>query len=359
MRLARNLWTWITGRRSPGVARHAVSRQSVTHIIILDGTASSLEDGRESNAGLTYKLLCDLPLTAEQSLYYEPGIQWRDWASTQDVVMGRGINRQIRRAYGYLASRYHPGDRIVLIGYSRGAFAVRSLAGVIDRVGLVRAQHATVRNIRQAYRHYQTPPSDQALVAFRTAHCHAHIEIEMVGVWDTVKALGLRLPLLWKLTEAQHAFHNYHLGKAIRHGFHALALDETRQVFKPLLWDTTNGNGSGARVEQVWFRGCHGDVGGQLNGFDAARPLSNIALVWMLERMAECGAILPGDWRDRFPCDADAPSVGSFRGWGKLFLFRRRRKVGRDPSERLHPSVGQRRAVNLPVYEAEPVSPAS
>ena len=63
-------------------------------------------------------------------------------------MMGRGINRQIRRAYGYLASRYRPGDKIYLFGYSRGAYAVRSLAGVIDRIGLLRPEHATVRHIR-------------------------------------------------------------------------------------------------------------------------------------------------------------------------------------------------------------------
>lgn len=68
---------------------------------------------------------------------------------------GPGINRQIRRAYGYLASRYRPGDRIFLFGYSRGAFAVRSLAGIMDRVGLLRADQATERNVQLAYRHYR------------------------------------------------------------------------------------------------------------------------------------------------------------------------------------------------------------
>ncbi len=54
------------------------------------------------------------------------------------MIEGRGINRQIRRVYGFIASRYRPGDRIFLFGYSRGAYAVRSLAGVIDQVGLLR-----------------------------------------------------------------------------------------------------------------------------------------------------------------------------------------------------------------------------
>ena len=78
-----------------------------------------------------------------------------DWTSALEVALGRGINEKIRHAYGVLASRYRPGDRIYLIGYLRGAYAVRSLAGVIYKVGLLRAEQATMRNIRQAYCHYQ------------------------------------------------------------------------------------------------------------------------------------------------------------------------------------------------------------
>ena len=66
---------------------------------------SSLEPGQETNAGLTFKLLKEAGRRANLTLYYEAGIQWRDWKSTLDVMMGRGINRQIERAYGVLASR--------------------------------------------------------------------------------------------------------------------------------------------------------------------------------------------------------------------------------------------------------------
>ncbi|QGX97688.1 DUF2235 domain-containing protein [Roseovarius faecimaris] len=317
----------------------AGARGVQTHVIILDGTMSSLEDGCESNAGLTYKLLCDRK-QPNVSLYYEAGLQWQDWRATGDVLFGRGINRQIQRAYGYLASRYHPGDRIFLMGYSRGAFAVRSLAGVIDRIGLLRAEHATERNVTTAYRHYRSNGGGAAAQDFARAYCHATVEIEMVGVWDTVKALGLRLPILWRWSEPAHAFHNHQLGASVKHGYHALALDETRAVFTPVMW-LSDGDLPG-HVEQVWFRGSHGDVGGQLNGFDAARPLSNLSLVWMLERAVVAGLELPPGWQARFPQDPSAPSTGTWRGWGKLFLARNPRRVGEDPSERLHSSVAVR-----------------
>ncbi|MDO9637940.1 MAG: DUF2235 domain-containing protein [Pseudotabrizicola sp.] len=310
------------------------------HIIVLDGTMSSLLPGYETNAGLAFHLLSEQTNGQRRRLYYEPGLQWEGWANVGAVAQGRGINRQIRRAYGWLATQYRPGDRIFLLGYSRGAFAVRSLAGVIDQIGLLRQDEATERNVTLAYRHYMSGPQSQAARIFARDSCHPAAPIEMVGVWDTVKALGLRLPLLWMLTDGRHAFHNHQLGGSIRHGFHALALHETRAVFAPVLWDCPEdwqGN-----VEQVWFAGAHADVGGQVGGFAPARPLANIPLVWMLGRAEACGLVLPDGWRARFPCDPQAPMVGTWRSWGKLFMLRARRVVGDDRSEKLHPSVAER-----------------
>lgn len=302
---------------------------------------STLDPGEETNAGLTYKLLQEAKNIqtdgAGLSIYYEAGVQWHDWSGMFDVMMGRGINRQIRRAYGYLASRYRRGDRIILMGYSRGGYAVRSLAGVIDTVGLVRAEHANVRNIVTAYRHYQRNPSGPYAHQFRERFCHREIGIEMVGVWDTVKALGLRLPLLWRLAELQHGFHSHHLGLSVKAGYHALALDETRVVYEPVLWDCPPN--WPAHIEQVWFRGTHGDVGGQLAGAYAARPLANIPLVWMLGKLEQSGVDLPPGWRTQFPRDATAPSAGSWQGWARIFLSRRKRVVGHDRTERLHETV--------------------
>lgn len=312
-------------------------RGVVDHVIILDGTMSTLEPGRETNAGLIFRLLADCGRSAHRTVYYEQGLQWEGWRRMINVAQGRGLSRQIRRAYGWLASHYRPGDRIFLIGYSRGAYAVRSLAGVIDQVGLVKREHATERGVLLAWRHYKLNPGSTTAQAFRRRFCHQEAPIEMVGVFDTVKALGLRLPLLWMLTDKRNAFHNPHLGPGVRHGFHALARDETRAVYAPVLWRSPK-NWPG-NVEQVWFRGAHADIGGQIGDRLCSRPLSNIPLVWMLDRAETLGLTLPLGWRDRFPCDPTAPMIGTWRGFGKCFLLRRRRSIGTDPSERLHSSV--------------------
>src|SRR5690606_4728232 len=123
--------------------------------------------------------------------------------------------------------------------------------------------------------------------AFRRAYCHDTLPIEMVGVWDTVMALGLRLPVLWRLGAKAYEFHSAALGESVLRGYQALALDETRVAYQPLIWKP--GPETRADVRQVWFRGAHSDIGGQLAGFEAARPLANIPLVWMLERGEEAG----------------------------------------------------------------------
>lgn len=337
-RLNNSISHWLKSRFGDGAPTVAPpTRGQTIHVIIIDGTMSTLEPGDETNAGLTAKLLGEMG--SEVSLYYEPGLQWSHWRKAGDVVFGRGINRQIRRAYGYLASRYRPGDKVFLFGFSRGAYAVRSLAGVIDRVGLLTPEAATERNIRDVYRHYECTPDGEAARIFVRNHCHEKVEIEMIGVWDTVKSLGLNMPFLWRLSAPRHAFHNHQLGKSVKHGFHAIARNETRVAYAPVMWDTTD-DWEGHLV-QMWFRGVHGDIGGHLSGRRTSRPLANIPLVWMLEQADRCGLPLPEGWAERFPQDVSAPSMGTFVGLGKWLVTRKPRTVGCDPSERVHPSVAQ------------------
>ena len=336
-KLRNKILRWIGRAPRSEHSTPARGKGPVTHVIILDGTMSTMVPGWETNAGMTYRLLQEVgyPL----ALYYEAGVQFQSWRRAPDVLMGRGINRQIRRAYGYLASRYRPGDKIFLIGYSRGAFAVRSLAGVIDTVGLLKPEAATVRNVRQAYRLYQADERPFETDDFKQTFCHERVEIEMIGVWDTVKALGVRLPLIWQFFEQKHRFHNHQLGASVKKAFHAIALDETREAFSPVMWETTAEHDG--RIVQMWFRGAHGDIGGMLGDYMPARLLSNIPLIWMLEQAEACGLPLPKNWTIRYPTDPDAPSVGTWRGWGKMFLIRKRRRVGGDASERTHPSVSK------------------
>ncbi len=312
-------------------------RPTKTHVIIIDGTLSRLSDGHETNAGLLYKLLLDAGPTAVQTVGYDPGVQGSGSRKWINILAGTTINASIMSAYSILCTRYRPGDRIMLFGYSRGAYAVRSLAGMIARVGLLRQQHAVHRRILRAFRYYEAETRTNHARVFSIKFCHRDIPIAMVGVWDTVGALGLPYPILSRLHPMATEFHDHDLGDNIQHAYHALALDETRGAYAPIMWDPHEG-WAGTQL-QMWFAGSHGDVGGHIWPICTDRGLSNLSLVWMLEQAERCGLRLPQDWRDRFPTDPTVPSIGTHRGWAKFFVIRKRRQAGLIAGEQIHPTV--------------------
>ena len=116
------------------------------------------------------------------------------------------------------------------------------------------------------------------------ADCRFPVRIKCVAVWDTIGNLGI--PLVRKgLIKELLGFHDTELSPTVDVGLHALAIDEPRGPFEPTLWTIKRGSAlpPGQIVEQVWFPGCHANIGGGYR--DSA--LSDIALLWMAERMAQ------------------------------------------------------------------------
>ncbi|MEL6479034.1 MAG: DUF2235 domain-containing protein [Pseudomonadota bacterium] len=315
-------------------------------IYISDGTLSSLCRGKETHAGRMFRLLEELGQRSGQLFDYDRGVQGRGWRRWLNAASGTGINRSILRGYAFLSTRWRPGDRIFLLGYSRGAYAVRSLAGMIGRIGLVREGHRGERRLRRAFGLYKEGSAPE-MAAFSAAHCHRDVPIEMVGAWDTVRALGLPYPLLSYLAPAATEFHDHALGPHIAHGYHALALDEDRCAFRPILWERSP-DWKG-RLEQCWFPGAHGDVGGDLRAYPDAAPLTHIPFAWMLRRAERLGLRLPDGWEARFPEDPAAPIQGCRRGIARAFLLRQRRDPGRGDGAFLHMSIAARIAA-VPGY---------
>lgn len=332
MPLSSRLGRWLSGRHG-APRRLPPHRAPATHVVLIDGTLSSLVHGRETNIGLTYRLLRDLPERAPVTLYYEPGIQWRGWRRGLEVIAGRGLDAQIARAYLFLARNYRPGDQIMAMGYSRGAYAVQALVGLIERQGLLRAAQITPETLDRVGRLDRDARGSPAAHALKAALCHPRVPIGFLGAYDTVRPRDPGAPGPGPGPEGTMP------GPATRVARHALALDERRTAYAPMLWHTRPDEVAAGRVRQMWFRGSHGDVGGQLGPCRRARPLSNIPLVWMLSEAEAAGLPLPVHWRHRFVTDAHAPAMGMNQGMGKLFLTRRRRPVGEDPSEGLHPSA--------------------
>ncbi len=309
-------------------------------IFVCDGTLSSITAGEETNAGQLYRLLSERGQDARQRYEYDRGVQGTGWRRWLNAASGLGVNLSICRGYAFLATHYRPGDRIFLFGYSRGAYAVRSLAGMIGGIGLLRRNYATARHVNLAFRFYEIDSQSNARREFTKRRCYAQVPIEMLGVWDTVKSLGLPYPLINRLAPMATEFHDHQLADHIAHGYHALAIDEDRQSFRPILWrQSPHWEG---RLEQVWFPGAHADVGGDVRALGAARPLGNVSFNWMLRRAARHGIMLPDDWDQRYPEDPCAPLIGSRRGVGRFFILRENRRLGGADGETLHLSVRER-----------------
>ena len=203
--------------------------------------------------------------------------------------IGLGVDDNIRSAYMFIAQNYVPKDEIFLFGFSRGAYTVRSLAGLINACGILKRQK--LGDLPNAWAYYRSEPPPHSPQDFQTKYktdCHADAEIRFLGVWDTVGALGIPGGLFSPENAKKFAFHDTGPCAAMKRGCHALAIDEHRHEFVPTLW--TEPAPDGVKIEQVWFAGAHADVGG---GY-VTRELADIPLVWMAKKAEQDGLAL--DW---------------------------------------------------------------
>ena len=216
-------------------------------------------------------------------------------------TLGMGVIDRIVRGYTFLSRVYEPDDDIHLVGFSRGAYTVRALAGMIAQVGLLDRSRYDVTDKRHAYQLGvaawckakraslsvgELSKMANGMLGFLEAAVAArlrntdlipHVPMASVAVWDTVGALGIpkyadneRFDVL-RFTDSK-------LSPMVARGFHAMAIDELRLDFPVAKWDPRDG------VEQVWFVGAHSDVGG---GYPATECyLSDIAFDWMMTKLA-------------------------------------------------------------------------
>jgi len=242
-----------------------------------------------------------------QLLFYEPGVGTTPDERLLGGAFGYGLSANVRNCYRFLAETYAPGDEIFLFGFSRGAYTARSVAGLVRKCGILRAEN--VDQVDAAFAFYrdrtsQTHPDALASQIFRKMYSWDEEEIpfliHFIGVWDTVGALGIPegLPGWSEMStrftgwEKLWGFHDTQLSSRVRFAYQALAIDEQREPFKPTLWTRDpDDTGSGQTLEQVWFSGVHTEVGGG----SADPSLSDIALLWMVAHATDCGLVLDPD----------------------------------------------------------------
>ena len=255
-------------------------------VILADGTWNSPENSEVTNVVQLARAIAPRTPTgnAPQVVFYDWGVG-SDGSRLWSGLTGAGIEKNIVDGYRFLVHNYEPGDALYFFGFSRGAYTVRSLAGLIRQAGILRREHEGM--IPEAYRLYRersddSHPKDPRATAFRALHAHAdRTEIDFVGVWDTVGRLGIPL-LHWGAGDGEAIpFHDVKASSIIRCARHAVAIDERRVDYVPTLWEPK----PGMDIQQVWFAGAHSDVGG---GY-AEQGLSNCALRWIIAEAEAVG----------------------------------------------------------------------
>lgn len=260
-------------------------------------------------------------------------------------VTGAGIHKNILDGYRYIVQNYHPGDKIFLFGFSRGAYTVRALSGLINNCGILKRPDA--RLVIEAWKIYKNPgkachPEGPTAIAFREAHSHTSRAVHFVGVWDTVGALGLPFGILGML-DPKDEFYDTKMGANVAVARHAMAIDEKREDFIPTLWTPR----PGVDVKQVWFAGVHSDVGGSYGPDANGNEAADLALQWMTEEAATVGLKIEPHLKQRLSDGLIAPLHNSRR---HIFRFKQpldRELVVSGIPTLIHPSVKAR-------YEADP-----
>lgn len=265
-------------------------------VVCCDGTWSKPDNKVVTNVEKIARSVQNDPALAggiTQLVYYIAGVGASSYAADRMLggAFGFGLSQNVISSYRFLAQNYEPGDEIFIVGFSRGAYTARSLAGMIGRVGLLTERALVEERLRDAVRLYQRKQPDEGAFGasvgeFSHDHCHP-AKIRFLGVFDTVGALGVP-GFRWRSPR----FHDVQLGPAVLCARQALAIDETRLVFAPTLWEISADAPAGTsthdeRVKQVWFEGAHADVGG---GYPET-GLSDTALLWMAREARAAGLV--------------------------------------------------------------------
>jgi len=323
-------------------------------VLLSDGTGNSSAKIFKTNVWRLYQALNLIDAT-KQVAYYDNGVGTSSFKPFAILggVFGFGLKRNVIDIYSFCCRNYRPGDDIFGFGFSRGAFTIRVVAGLIASQGLVKYtfdEAALARSAHDAYRAYRrrfniarslvTPlrACRDALIRTGRKLCgipvdpnpRIQVKIHFLGVWDTVDAYGGPIEeitraidyWIWPLSMPDHF-----MSTKINRACHALSLEDERDAFRPVLWDERyvrdhdgklhpmqppgwkptidSAKYSAAidqmRLSQVWFVGVHSDIGG---GYPQD-GLSYFTLDWMIDRAIPYGLRLLKPAHDQLALAAD------------------------------------------------------
>ena len=290
-------------------------------IVCADGTGNKGGYSPDSNVYRVYKSVeknvfsKDDDSVAEQVVFYDNGVgtNTNKYLRAAGGAFGFGFEVNVCDLYRFLARNYCAGDKIYFFGFSRGASTVRACSGMISKCGLAKGEGLRNREldnlVGEAFHAYKKHKKEPTIAENLKCSNRSHgtVDIEFLGVWDTVVALGfpkrtditglvtLVLNIIfyameWLLNKIwPHNFYYYKLTDNVLYGCQALAIDDERTAFWPFVWSEKNipdvKDRTEDNVEQVWFSGMHSNVGG---GYERS-GMAGIPLYWVLRRAESKG----------------------------------------------------------------------
>jgi uncharacterized protein (DUF2235 family) len=300
-------------------------------VILCDGTGNEISENI-SNVLKLYRCLRKTDKTApRQIVYYDPGVGtlsrpnvWARFKQDVNAVLGLatgyGLDDNVLAAYRFLVQHWQEGDRIYLFGFSRGAYTVRVLAGLIHKIGLIAPEQSNLAGSGLiAYKAFSsdevpklkalgldlralTDGGAQPLARFDNAAQFARITssrwptIDFVGVWDTVASVIVPRPDRFYIPSFEELAFTLQ-NPSVKIFRQAISIDEERCMFRLKKWDEPQGylrnpfmdpdRGEPQDILQVWFAGVHADVGG---GYpEKESGLSKYPLIWMIDEACKAG----------------------------------------------------------------------
>ena len=312
-------------------------------VILADGTGQEGGEGYNTNVYKIFNIIEDR--SPDQIVYYDPGVGTSGLKLLKQGT-GYGMSKNVKDCYRFLFEHFESGDRIYLIGFSRGAATVRSLSTFIHHFGILPKSRPDL--IEQAYSIYSKKSEDKIKAKaekFIEKHHTMWTRIKFLGCFDTVDALGFPIKsisaILNQIPFFRHRFHDFKISESVEHAFHALAVDDKRKTFHPVLWDTELRDYQS--LEQVWFPGMHTDVGGGYR----EHHLSDLSLIWMCRKALEHGLRMYDTSRITLNPDPGGVMHDSRGDWWKKIY---RREIRDWPTDRsdipvVHESVLERAEV--------------
>jgi uncharacterized protein (DUF2235 family) len=301
-------------------------------VICCDGTGNEINENI-SNVLKLYRCLRKTGKTEpHQVVFYDPGVGtlarpdpwrkvWQDTITILGLATGYGLDDNVLAGYEFLVNNYEDGDDIYLFGFSRGAYTVRVLAGLVHKVGLVSSQQVNLAGAGlTAYKQLSTngqpglgpdphqlvdtsdeeqggpTTRDDQAAQFARILSTRWPTIRFVGVWDTVASVIVPRPDRFYLPSLQElAFTQSN--PSVKIFRQAVSIDERRRMFRLKPWDqgqtfmynrfSQTNNSEPQDSLQVWFAGVHADIGG---GYpEKESGLSKFPLIWMIGEAVKCG----------------------------------------------------------------------